>query len=528
MGDDRSRAIPWPALMTLILGCFMAILDSSIVNVAIPRLKAIFGVNADSVQWVATAYLLVSGIVIPITGYLCERFGNKRIYIFSLLVFTMGSGLCALAWSNNSLIAARIIQAVGGGMILPVSMSMIRIIVPRASMGMAMGIWGIAAMGAPAIGPTLGGLLVVRLGWQWVFTINLPIGLAAMLLAWNVLEETPRRPGLRLDLPGFILIASACFTLLLALSKGQDKGWTSLFIVNLLLYSFFALILFIIWELTVSEPLISLRLLKNRTYVVSLLSVCLSNIAMYSVIYLIPIYAQTVRGLTPLQSGLLTMPSALVTALMMPISGRLFDRFGAMPLCLVGFGISAYYSYQLHTLTYSTSFTELQWILVKRSFGFGLAMMSMSTAGMKTIPRCLANRAATMNNLVRQISGSFGIALITFIMLHRQVYHTAWLADTVNWSSYAALSAINSLQESLVRSGVSPALAASGAGAALGADLNREAFIAGIDDAVMLPVLMAVMIIPLGVFLNKKAVEKESVRQYKRLTPAGADPVRLD
>jgi EmrB/QacA subfamily drug resistance transporter len=517
--------------MTLILGCFMAILDASIVNVALPRLRAIFGADAGSVQWVATAYLLVSGMVIPITGYLCERFGNKRVYIAALLVFITGSGMCALAWSNHSLVFARVIQAVGGGMILPVSMSMIRIIVPRAKMGTAMGIWGISAMGAPAVGPTLGGLLVVHLGWQWVFAINLPIGLAAMFLAWNLLGETPRRTGLRLDLAGFVLIASACFTLLLALSKGQDKGWTSLFIINLIVYTFFALLLFVIWELTTAEPLIHLRLLKNRTYVISLASVCLSNIAMYSVIYLIPIYAQTVRGLTPLQSGLLTMPSALVTALMMPVSGRLFDRFGAMPLCLAGFGIAAYYSYQLHTLSYSTGFAHLQWILVKRSVGFGLAMMSMSTAGMKTIPRHLANRAATMNNLVRQVSGSFGIALITYAMLRGQVYHAAWLGDTVSWSSHASLNALNNLQHSLTRSGVSPALAAFGARAQMSMVLNREAFIAGIDDAVMIPVLATLMIIPLGLFLSKKAVEKESARQYARLAPPtlkGPDRARLD
>ncbi|NPV90988.1 MAG: DHA2 family efflux MFS transporter permease subunit [Firmicutes bacterium] len=520
MAEAKGFRMPWAAISILILGSFMAYLDSSIVNVAIPTLRSAFAVGADEVEWVITAYLLVCGVAVPVSGYLIDRFGSKFMYIFCLGVFTLGSGLCSIAWSNSALVFFRVIQAMGGGMMIPVSMSMIRIMVPRSEMGMALGVWGLSAMGGPALGPTLGGYLVVNFGWPWIFTINIPIGLTTIFLSMFLLEETPRGKGLRFDLPGFLLISSAAFTLLLALSKGQEKGWNSLFIVDLLIYSVFGLVLFIIWEWKNPQPLIDLRLLKNRTYFVSLMAVSLSNIAMYSVIYLIPIYVQSVRGLTPLQSGMLTMPSAIATALMMPVSGRLVDRFGAMPLCIVGFAAAGYYSYQLHTLSYSCDLNELRWMLVKRSLGLGLAMMPMSTVGMKTIPRYLASRASALNNLLRQISGSFGIALATYVMMQRQAYHEVRLGDTLTWSSYAALDAIARLKAVMVTQlGVPPAQALFAAKAALGSILAREAAIAGIDDAMLLAASIFFMIIPLGLFMGKKAVSAEARLQAKRFKP---------
>ncbi|SDE70352.1 Putative multidrug resistance protein MdtD [Sporomusa acidovorans DSM 3132] len=516
---ENLEKIPWPEVMTLIWGCFMAILDTSIVNTALPTMRATFGGDADSVQWVVTAYMLTSGMVIPVTGFLCDRFGNKRIYLISLSIFIGGSVLCAAATSNNFLIFARVIQAIGGGIIMPVSMSMIRIIVPREKMGMAMGIWGVSAMGAPSIGPTLGGYIVVHLGWQWIFTINLPIGIIAIVLGLIILRETPQKTGLKLDVLGFILSASACFALLLALSKGQDEGWTSLYIVSLLIYTVGASVLFVLWENTTEQPLIDLQLLKNRTYCISILAVSLSNIAMYSITFLIPIYSQNIRGLTALQSGQVTMPSALAIALMMPVSGRLFDRFGAAPLCVAGFSIAGYYSYQLHTLTADTSFTDMQWILVKRAIGLGLAMMPVSTAGINTIPKQLAARASAINNVVRQIAGSFGIALITYVMMHRQIYHNAWLSETLNWSSSATVIAVKNLQSTVIHHGISSSavMARYCAEELLGMSLQQQAYLASVNDAMLVPAIIVSLTVPLGFFLNKKAVENENSKQHARL-----------
>ena len=517
-------AVPWAALMTLVVGSFMAILDGSIVNVALPKLMAIFGVTADSIQWVMTAYLLVSGVVVPITGYLSDRYGSKHMYIFSLIAFTIGSAVCALAWSNNTLVAARVLQAIGGGMIMPVSMAMIYIIVPRDKIGLAMGIWGISAMAAPTIGPTLGGYLVDNFGWEWIFTINIPVGVAAVFLAVVILDETPRRTDLKPDILGAIFSISGCLAILLALSEGQNKGWSSLYIVNLFVISAFSFTLFFIWELITPHPLLDIRLLKNKTFSISLAALSIITVGMFSVIFLIPLYAQGVLGYTPMQTGLLLMPMAITTGIMMPISGRLFDKIGAMPLVVIGLTITAVTTYQLHTISYNTSFTGLQWLLVKRSIGLGMAMMPLSTAGMNTVPHFLVARASAMNNLVRQIAASFGIAYLTYVMLHRQQFHKAWLAETVNHSSPAVMAALSKVQGVLAQGGLGPQSAAGAAPGVLSMLVQREAFIAGIADAFLVAALILALTIPLGFFLTRKAVEEERKKQYQQwahLAPPG-------
>jgi len=522
-GGTAAGKFPLAALLTLVVGGFMAILDGSIVNVALPKMMSIFGVTADEVQWVMTAYLLASGVVVPVTGYLGDRFGMKSMYIFSLVSFTIGSLICGLAWSNNSLVAARVIQAIGGGMIMPVSMSMIYLIVPREKIGMALGVWGIAAMAAPSVGPTLGGYLVDHFSWQLIFTINIPVGLAATFLSVALLHETPRRTDLKPDIPGIVLSAAACFALLLALSEGQDKGWTSLYIVNLFIFAGFTAILFIIWELNTPEPLVDIRLLKNTTFAISLVCLSIVTIGMFSAIFMIPLFAQSIQGYTPMQTGLMMMPMALVMGVMMPISGRLFDKIGATPLCLIGLTIAAITTYHLRTITYDISFRQMQWLLVERSLGLGLCMMPLTTAGMNTIPHFLIARASALSNLIRQVSASFGIAFLTYVMLQRQQSHVAWLGDALNWFSPAAVGAFRQIQSLLAQTGAGEA----GATAVLYSIVRREAFISGIADAFIVSSLIICLAIPLVFFLSKKRVEAARSMEYQRyahMAPQGPPP----
>jgi len=515
--------IPMAALLTLILGAFMAILDGSIVNVALPRMMAIFGSTADQIQWVLTGYMLASGVVIPVTGYLSDRFGGKKVYIISLGAFTFGSALCALAWSNNSLVVARVIQAIGGGMMMPVSMAMIYYIVPRDKIGMALGIWGISAMVAPSIGPTLGGYLVDNFSWQWIFTINIPIGIAAVFLSMAILKETPLKTGLKADFPGIILSIAGCFALLLALSEGQDKGWTSLYIVNLFIFSGFTLALFVIWELITDHPMLDIRLLKNITFAASLVCISIATIGLFSAIFLVPLFVQNVQGLTPMQTGMMMAPAAMASGIMMPISGRLFDKIGALPLCVVGLTITIITTYQLHAITYDISYRDLQLLLVERALGLGLCMMPLTTAGMNTIPHFLIGRASALGNTVRQISASFGIAYLTYVMLHRQEYHAARLADSVNWSSPAATGVMQQLQGLLSQAGYSP----QGATGILSALVMRESLISGIADAFVVSTVIIAIAMPFVFFLSKKRVETQRAKEYRRyahLAPPGGPP----
>ncbi|MBM7854797.1 putative MFS family arabinose efflux permease [Desulfohalotomaculum tongense] len=232
-----------------------------------------------------------------------------------------------------------------------------------------------------------------------------------------------------------IFSAAACFSLLLALSEGQDRGWTSQYIVTLFLLSGFTMICFVMWELSVPNPLIDIRLLKNPVLVASLTATCISTIALFSVVFLIPIYAQNMLGFTPMETGLMMMPMALVTGFMMPISGKIFDKFGAFGLCFCGMALVTVITYHLHNLSLDTDYRYLQIILSVRAVGLGLATMPLTTAGMNTVPRMLVGRATALNNTVRQVSASMGIAYLTYVMLQRQAYHTAVLSENVTLSS---------------------------------------------------------------------------------------------
>jgi len=509
----QPEQIPWGALLILVIGAFMAILDSSIVNVALPKLMTLFGSSADDIQWVLTGYMLASGIVIPVTGYLGDRLGCKRMYIWSVAAFTAGSLLCALGWSTASLTVFRVIQAIGGGMIIPISMSMIYRIIPPKKIGMALGIWGVSAIMAPAIGPTLGGYLVDNFSWQWIFTINIPIGIVAILLSISFLKETPIQKELKLDALGVLLSCIGCFALLLALSKGQDEGWTSQYIVTLEVVSFFTLTLFVLWELHTPNPLIDIRLFKNPVFSASLIATSISTIGLFSVVFMIPIYAQNLLGYTPMETGLMMMPAALVTGLLMPVAGRLFDKYGAFWLCFLGMSIVTGFTYYLHTLSLDTSYRHVQVILTLRAVGLGIALMPLTTAGMNSIPRHLVSRASALNNTVRQIAGSMGIAILTYVMVSRQVYHTAILRESISYTSPVATGVQNQIIGYLNQNGILGISAQQGSLSILSGLVTRQAYMNAIDDTFVVSTIIISLILPVIYMLRKKRVSQERARQ---------------
>jgi len=308
-----------PVLVTLI-GAFMATLDSSIVNVAIPNIMNVFNASTRTVQWISTSYLLTLGVVVPLSGWLGDTLGYKRLYILSLAVFLAGSLFCALSWDLNSLIIARVIQAIGGGMIVPTMTAMIFQIVPRDKIGGGMGVFGIAILVAPAIGPTLGGYLVEFVNWRWIFTINLPIGVIGIILSWIVLPEFQSQETGPFDVAGALTSIVALFCLLLALSKGSDWGWGAEPTVLLFLTSFVAFVLFVYIELTADAPLLELRVFKYATFTMANLTIIATQIGLYAGVFFLPLFLQNVRGLGAMETGLLLMPGALVSGVMMPLS----------------------------------------------------------------------------------------------------------------------------------------------------------------------------------------------------------------
>jgi EmrB/QacA subfamily drug resistance transporter len=507
--DKHEERYMWLALGVVIVGTFMAILDSSIVNVAIPKMMTIFGAATDQIQWVITGYMLTMAIVIPLTGYLTDRYGSKRVYIFALTAFTIGSALCGFASSTETMIAARVIQAIGGGMIMPVGMSMIFVMIPIEKRGFALGIWGISAMAAPAIGPTLSGYIIQYLNWRLIFTINIPVGIIGVTSAILYLKNTGELHKKSFDFMGAITSAAGLYTLLLALSNGIEKGWTSPYIVGLFVMSVVCLSLFIYIELKHKEPLLDLRIFKTFTFTLSIILSSITTIAMFGVVFLMPLYMQNLRGYSPMQTGIMMLPSAMATGIMMPISGRIYDKYGAKWVTLVGITLLVVCTYQLSKLTLDTNYYKVVFILTIRGFGMGLSMMPSQTAGMNDIPKELVARATALNTTIRQVAGSIGIAVLTTILQHRSIFHGARFGENMNLTSPELIKAQIAMQSTLMKHGISPTVAKLGLFSELKDMITKQITMAGMSDTFLIATFIACTGIPLALLLKKKSIKIE-------------------
>ncbi|MCU1608473.1 MAG: putative drug resistance transporter, partial [Pseudonocardiales bacterium] len=387
-------------LMVLIIGMFMSVLDTSIVNVAIPTIQTEFGGTTDDVQWVVTGYTLTLGVVVPITAWLGDRVGLKRLYNLALLAFAAGSALCGLAGNLNMLVIFRIIQAIPGGILPVITLSILLRIVPRERLGAALGLYGLGIVFAPGVGPVLGGYLVESVNWRLIFYINVPIGILGAVAAALVLPRFPRVTGRRFDVLGFLTVGGALFALLLATSEGESWGWGSYRILGLISYGVLSLALFVVIELEVSDPLLDIRIFRYWPYTNSLLLIAVLMIVMYGVLFYIPQFLQEAQGWGAFDAGLTLLPQALVMAVLMPIAGRVYDRIGPRWPATIGLAIVTVGAYLLHTITIYTPREQVMWLMVVLGVGLGLAFMPILTGGVAVIPLTRANAASALNNVV--------------------------------------------------------------------------------------------------------------------------------
>jgi EmrB/QacA subfamily drug resistance transporter len=431
-GAQEAAAAGWALpLVVLIAGMFMSVLDTSIVNVAIPTIQNEFGANTDDVQWVVTAYTLALGVVVPCTAWLGDRFGLSRVYNIALLAFAAGSALCGLAWDLNSLVLFRIVQAIPGGILPVITLSILYRIVPRERLGAAMGMYGLGVVFGPAIGPTLGGYLVEYVDWRLIFYINVPIGILGAIAAVLVLPKFSRYAGRRFDVLGFVTISSGLFALLLAVSKGESWGWSSYEILGLLTVGVLSLALFVVIELEVAEPLLDVRIFRYWAFAHSLALVGVLVVVLFGVLFYIPQFLQVVQGWGAFESGLALLPQAIVMGLLMPVAGRIYDRIGPRVPVVIGLTIVAGASYLLHTITIDTTRVHVMWLLAIQAVGIGLAMMPIFTSGIAAIPVEKSNIASAFNNVVRNVAGALGVAGLTAILTMQRAQQMAGRAALV-------------------------------------------------------------------------------------------------
>lgn len=460
----------WPFMFALFVGSFMSVLSSSTITLAIPELQRYFGAELSLLQWTLTGFMLAMGTSAPLTGYLGGRFSFKALYVASLVGFTLASVLCGLAWDTHSLVAFRFLQGAFSGAIMPATMTLIYQLLPRERQALAASLWSLAASLAPAFGPTFAGWLITLGDWRWLFFINVPLGLVAVALAARTIPFYRLQVPRAFDLPGLLTVITGTLSLLIALSQGRDWGWTNVSTVSLFVLGTLSLIGFVVRELRTRHPLLDLRVLANRRYLVTLIISSIITISLYSGAFLVPVFLQTIQGVTPLETGLVLLPASLAMALLMPVVGRMYATVGPRALMTTGVLMIAGGTYALSRLTLETSQTYLLvWMLV-RNLGISLAVMPASNAGMEEIGRELMGHASSISNWLRNVFGAFSIAIFTALL-----------------SLFSAREA-----ESLVRQGMTER-----------GPVEALSLVAGINDVYLVATIVTLVAVPLSLGVRK-------------------------
>ena len=423
-------AYRWGVLGIIMLGTFMAILDSSIVNVALPHMMSSFGVDRDKIEWVATGFMLASAVIMPIVGWLTTRINYKAIYLGCLLIFTLASAACAMAWSFESLVAARILQAIGGGGIQAIGMAIVAELFEPSERGRALGIWGTGIMIGPALGPTLGGYLTDAFSWRAIFSVNLPLGvltlLAGMLIMRPFHAHGSKRP---FDFLGYSFLAMALIAGLTALSNGQEKGWNSTYIHICEVFTIIGAVMFIAIELDVEHPLLDLKLFLIRNYSLSILLAVFRAVGLFGSVFLLPIFLQNLMGYTVVHAGLWMMPGAVAVGLTMPVAGRLADRYNPRMLTAIGctlVGISLLVFGWLDPLSSGYMLVLPQLV---RGVGLALMMAPLLAAALNSVPHHELPMATSFLNVAQNVGGSLGIALLNTYVTNSIHIHAVRLGE---------------------------------------------------------------------------------------------------
>ena len=509
----KSQYYKWFVLANVMLGTFMAVLDSTIVNVSLPKVMSSFGVGLSTIQWVITAYMLSMAVMLPTSGWLADKFGYKKVYFWGLFLFTFGSLLCGLSNDESTLIMSRIIQGLGAGMIQPLGMAIIIREFPIQQRGLALGFWAIAAAASVSFGPLIGGYLVDNFSWQLIFDVNVPIGIAALLFTVIIQREFISPNARKFDYIGFISVIIFLPVLLYALSEGNAQtnsaGWSAPYILVCFAISAIGLAVFLTQELTTEYPLLDLRLLKDRNFGMSNLLMLVFSIGMFGSTFLLPLYLQNSLGYTALQSGAVFLPVGIIQGFMSPVSGWFSDKISAKVPIMVGVGLLVFSFYLNSELSYLTEHSFIMTTLYLRGFAMGIIFTPLSTFSLATIPHHKMAQASSISNTVRQIGGSLGVALLSTVLTSRVNFHAQMYGGAIQSGSQAFQGATRNMAYYIQQhGGGSFSTAMKQAQSLVMSNVSSQAFIQGIDDDFLIAALITVIgFIPILLLKPKKKSE---------------------
>ncbi|HHD0043017.1 TPA: DHA2 family efflux MFS transporter permease subunit [Staphylococcus aureus] len=495
-GEGVSRG---KILAALLFGMFIAILNQTLLNVALPKINTEFNISASTGQWLMTGFMLVNGILIPITAYLFNKYSYRKLFLVALVLFTIGSLICAISMNFPIMMVGRVLQAIGAGVLMPLGSIVIITIYPPEKRGAAMGTMGIAMILAPTIGPTLSGYIVQNYHWNVMFYGMFIIGILAILVGfvWFKLYQYTTNP--KADIPGIIFSTIGFGALLYGFSEAGNKGWGSVEIETMFAIGIIFIILFVIRELRMKAPMLNLEVLKFPTFTLTTVINMVVMLSLYGGMILLPIYLQNLRGFSALDSGLLLLPGSLIMGLLGPFAGKLLDTIGLKPLAIFGIAVMTYATWELTKLNMDTPYMTIMGIYVLRSFGMAFIMMPMVTAAINALPGRLASHGNAFLNTMRQLAGSIGTAILVTVMTTQTTQHLSAFGEELDKT--------NPVVQDHMRELASQYGGQEGAMKVLLQFVNKLATVEGINDAFIVATIFSIIALILCLFLqsNKKA-----------------------
>ncbi len=508
---------PWVIAVVVMLATFMEVLDTSVANVSLPHIAGNLSASVDESTWVLTSYLVSNAIVLPLSGWFSSIFGRKRFYMFCVALFTVSSFLCGLAPSLGLLVFFRVLQGAGGGALQPVSQAILVESFPREKQGMAMAFYGMGVVLAPVIGPTLGGWITDNWSWRWIFFINIPVGVLSIVLTRLLIFDPPyllRRAwkAIKIDYVGLGFLSVGLGFLQIMLDKGQTDDWFgSSFIIWCASLTVIGLVGMVLWELYTDEPVINLRLLKDRNFAISAFSMFMLGVVLYGTTVLLPIYLQTLMGYTATKSGLVLSPGGLAVMVMMPIVGILLSKFQPRWLVIVGVLITSASLFYMSTFNLEISYGIAARARVYQSLGMAFLFVPINTMAFYFIPKEKTNSATGIINLARNIGGSVGISAVTTMLARGSQTHQQILAANVNPLNPAYRQMMAGTTGALMAGGASHAQAVAEAHGILYGMVQRQASMLAFVDNFRLLGIGAAVIIPLMFLMKKISPQKGAV-----------------
>jgi DHA2 family multidrug resistance protein len=496
--DTASPSYKWWLLANVMIGTFMAVLDATIVNVGLPKIMASFGVGLDKIEWVLTAYMLALAVMLPTSGWLADRFGYKRVYFLGLFLFTLGSFLCGISPNEDILIFSRVIQGLGAGCLMPVGMAIITREFPAEKRGIALGFWSIASAASVSFGPLIGGYLVDRFSWPLIFDVNVPIGIAGMLATAIIQKEYRNKNVGHFDPIGFLSVTIFLPFLLYALTEGNAStnsgGWSSPVVLSCFAISGLAFVVFISAEFIVDHPLIDLRLLKDHNFAISNLVTFIFGIGMFGSTFLLPLYLQNSLGYTALQAGSVFLPVGIIQGFVAPMAGILSTRINPKILIIGGALLLAFTFYLNSDMSYLTEHSYIMITLYIRGVAMGVMFAPLTAAAVVDIPRHKMGQASGLLNVIRQVGGSFGVAVLTTILTIRINYHNQSYGEMIQSNSPAYHQVLQNIRYFITSSvGSAGNLAERQSQTVLMSHVTRQSFVQAIDDDFLLAAIITMI-----------------------------------